>query len=231
MAGLRRVWFLAFLAGVLLAPGCDLGSLLYFVMPDARENAKIKQLACEDGKKDPHVAILTYNTALETRSELIQADRQLTDLLAKRLLELAKENKEKLTIISPRKVEEYKNTHPDWNGQDLHTVGKALAADYLVYLEINKLSLYQPNSRGQFFRGQAEMSITLHDMKHPDENTTPRHFSRSYPSDAQGGAVSVFESDPVAFRERFMNYLVRELALHFSHYPKSSSETMGVEFR
>jgi hypothetical protein len=216
MAALRRAWLLAVLAGVLAgAPGCDLASLLYFVMPEAREEAKIKQLASEDEKKNPHVVILTYNSALETRSDLIQADRQLSDLLAKRLTAMAKENKEKLTIVPQRKVEEYKNTHPGWERQELSAIGKALAADYVVYLEINSLTLRDSQ---QFFRGRANITVNLLDLHDPD-STRQEHFSRVYPSDARSG-VDAFDTNPVAFRQAFMDYLARELSYYFSHYPK-----------
>src|SRR5262249_51638579 len=105
-----RRWFLGLVAGGVWtaggAPGgrggCDLGSLMYFLMPDAKEPAGIKQLAvsAEDKKaKTPRVVILTWS-GLETRAEFVQADRQLADLLGRQLVALAQDNEEKLTVVS-----------------------------------------------------------------------------------------------------------------------------------
>src|SRR5262249_37749707 len=109
----RRLLALVVAGLGLQASGCDLGSMMYFLMEDPRAPATMKALASKDEKKVPRVAILTW-AGLETRSEFIHADRQLSDLLAAQLRDLAEGNQEKLTIVPPRKIEEYKNLHPNW---------------------------------------------------------------------------------------------------------------------
>ena len=59
MAALRRVWLLAVLAGALTGtPGCDLASLLYFVMPEARDASagRVEQAQATAVGTDPDVA-------------------------------------------------------------------------------------------------------------------------------------------------------------------------------
>jgi hypothetical protein len=216
----RRRWLLAVLAGALLAgAGCDLGSLMYFLMPAAREPAKLKQLASEDGKTEPHVAILTY-AGLETRAEFIGADRQLTDLLARHLRALAEENKEKLHVIPLNKVENYKNTHPNWKSQDLAEVGRDLGADYVVYLEINGLELYEQGSGREMFHGHANLTLNLVSVKDPDETFPQQPINCRYPSAARGPEFNDLDTNPVQFRMRFLDHVARELSLYFTHYPK-----------
>src|SRR5882724_11421890 len=170
MRAFDRRWALTLLAGaVVVGSGCDLQTLAYFMMPEAREEAIIKHLASEDPKNDPHVMILTYTNGLETRAEFIQADRQLAELLAGHLRKMAGAEKQKLTIIPQGKVETFKNTHPNWHQMDNYQIGRALGADYVIYLEINSLSLYEKNSFNQFLRGRADITVTLVEVAKPDE--------------------------------------------------------------
>jgi hypothetical protein len=166
------------------------------------------------------VVILTYS-GLETRAEFIQADRQLAELLARRLLALAQENGEKLSLVPARRVEDYKNTHPDWQQLDLHQIGRDLAADYVVYLEINSLSMYEKGGN-QFFRGRANISVNLVDVNNPDEPPAHTSYVDVFPTDARGG-ISVFDADPAQFRESFLGYVAQRLSWYFSRYPKRDS--------
>jgi hypothetical protein len=122
------------LCGAGLLAGCDFPSCMFFLMPEAREPAEYLRLASYDKKKEVRVVLWTYS-ALDMRTEFIQADRLLTELLSKRIHMMSEENGEKLTVVSPRKVEDYKNTHPDWKSLPLEEVGHYFKADYVVSLE------------------------------------------------------------------------------------------------
>jgi hypothetical protein len=225
MAAYARRWLVLVLAGAaVLSGGCDLGSLAYFLMPEPRQPALFKDLASADAKKDPRVVILTY-TALETRAEFIQADRQLAEMLAKQLTEAAKGNQEKLTVVPPRRVEEYKNTHPSWREQDLPQLGKAFDADYVIYLEINKLSLYERGS-SELFRGRASLSVNLIDVRHPDDTPRSDAFWCVYPSGAHG-PVQAFDTQPMQFRQEFLSHVAQRLTRYFARYPKRDSLFVG----
>jgi hypothetical protein len=211
-------------AGVLalagLNAGCDLGSLAYFLSPEQRTPAKMKNLAVEKkSKKDSRVVILTWG-GLEMRSELIHADRQLSDMLAKQLVELAEESDERLTIIPSRKVDDYKNSHPNWREFDQAQIGRHFDADYVIYLEINSLSLYEPQSNGQLFRGRTQMTVSLVDVRHPDDSPQQEAFSATYPSEARGPVPVDLDTNPMAFRQNFLLHVAKTLATYFVHYPK-----------
>jgi hypothetical protein len=215
-----RHWLLGLLLGgaALTGAGCDMATMAYFFMPEAREPAGIKHLASADAKKEPRVVILTDFNNLETRIELIQADRQVAELLGKQLRSMAVESKEKLDIVPQRKIEEYKNNHPDW-ATDPRKVGRDLAADYVVYIEIHSMTLYEKNSLNQWLRGRAEMTLTLVEMNKPDDLPERKELSVAYPSDACG-MVHGFDSNPMQFRQKFLLHLSRQLAWQFSSYPK-----------
>jgi hypothetical protein len=214
-----RAWCLLALAGVVVfSGGCNLGALTYFLSPESLEPAILKQLASTDPKKDTRVVILTY-TGLETRAEFIQADRQLTELLARQMTEMSKGNDEKLTVIPPRKVEAYKNSHPNWREDELEKIGKDLDADYVIYLEINSLSLYERRST-DLFRGRASISINLVDVRHPEDHIPPEQFSCVYPSGARGPVPVGFDVQPMQFRQDFLSNVAQRLARYFVRYPK-----------
>jgi hypothetical protein len=227
---------LAVLAGVVgsalggaLGCGSDMGSMAYFLSPEQRLPAKIKHLASEDKKKTPKVMILTY-TGLETRSEFIHADRQLAEMLAKNLEQMAEESKEKLSVVPARKVEDFKNANPNWREMDLTNIGKKFGADYVVYLEINSMSLYETNSLNQLFRGRANLLVSLIDVSKPDETPAQEPYSCTFPSDARGPVPVGLDTNPIQFRQMFLSHMARQLSWYFSNYPRSERRQIEQVF-
>src|SRR5437588_9060932 len=105
MAAIPRRGFLAILgAAAALSAGCQASTMAYFLFPEAKHEAEMKKIASDD-KKEVRVVILTYTPELEIRPELIQADRQLSEMLAAKLREMCETNNESVAIVNPRKVE------------------------------------------------------------------------------------------------------------------------------
>jgi hypothetical protein len=217
MSGRRRWWW-AGLLGVALCAGCDPGSLMYFLLPEAKEDPELRRLASDDKKKEVKVAILTY-AALPPRAELIQADRQLAELLARELTELFKVNQEKVTVVPPRRVEEYKNTHPSRRGYDPAEVGHHFNADYVIYIEMNQMTLYERGD-GMLLRGRADLLVSILDVNNPDDTPDSRQFTCVYPSESKG-AIDISPETPVMqFRQAFLQYVARRLSYFFAPHPK-----------
>src|SRR5262245_40766164 len=174
MTSLSRRVFLAVTAASLgVGIGCgDMGAMTYFLMPEQRLEAKMKHLPSDDEKKpEPRVAILAWS-GLETRTEFIHVDRELSMLIARQLRELceAAGGKEKLGFVSQLKVEDFKNKNATtWRSMSLDQVGRKLGADYVIYLEINSMSLYEPRSSNTVLRGRANITVSLVDVHQPDE--------------------------------------------------------------
>src|SRR5437588_2119695 len=97
MAARTRRWLLALALGVVATAGagCDPKTMAYFLMPEAKQPAELKQLTSDDKKKKVRVVILTY-MPLETRPEVLQADRELSEMLGKRVQELAEADEKKV---------------------------------------------------------------------------------------------------------------------------------------
>ncbi|MBY0523916.1 MAG: hypothetical protein K2R98_10990 [Gemmataceae bacterium] len=219
MAPSARRWRLVGLLGlaILSTIGCNPLTSLYFlavgldpkVEPDCR-------LASEDKNKEVKVVILTY-CPLEMRQELLGADRELSSLLGQKLLEGTRANKEKITIVSPTKVQHYKDEHPNWQSNGPEVIGKYFRADYVIDLEINTLTLFQARSANQMLRGNAEISITVHDLSKPGEEPIFKdEYACEYPPSRE---VPISDCSPQKFRMQFLTRMATDLSWKFTSHP------------
>src|SRR5262249_42972204 len=161
-------WGVALWLAVALGPGCSTQSL-YFFLPENKDDPALRRLAADDAKKEVRVVVLTYSNNLETRRELIGAERDLTQEVAVKLQESWRTNGENVVIVSPRKVEEFKTANPRWYQADLSDVGRHFKANYVIYLEINRLSLFDKTEMNSVYKGNANISVTLVDVDKPDD--------------------------------------------------------------
>ena len=171
------------LAAVLVGAGCNGPSLLYFLYPgpDPQQDPEFAKLASDDKDKEVKVLILAYSSGVETRPEFLMVDHELTDQLSRLLQQSAKENKKKISVVPPRQVRDFKSRHPDWYAGKLEDVGKHFDADYVIYLEIDSLSLYETGSHNTLYRGRAKIFVTLVDMHQEGYDPARRTFVCEYP--------------------------------------------------
>jgi hypothetical protein len=213
MRAIRRRWFLTTLllaAGV--SAGCgDLGSFLYFLMPEQMVPAEIKALGTTDKKATPSKALILVRNSRNTNFKFFDADRVLAGFLHQELNELCKYNDQQLTLIDPRKVDGFKSTHPRWRELAPAQIGKQFGVDYVIYIELNDLAM---TSAEGTYRGTAEMSVLLIDVKTPDESPPKKNFSCSYPS-----ASNFIVTDTMPeqnFRDKFLTFVAKRLAWYFA---------------
>src|SRR5262245_7107862 len=93
---------------LLLGGGCNpLWLPFLFQNDDPTIKAELYQLYDKEkkGQKEVKVVILTY-TGLQTQTEFLHADREISRLLALNLQKQCSDNKEKVTVINPSRVEE-----------------------------------------------------------------------------------------------------------------------------
>jgi hypothetical protein len=223
MKALRRRTFLFSLWGSILVAGCSFPQSLYFLMPEAKDPAELKRLADESGKKDVKVVLWPY-MSLDPRTEFIQADRHLAVMLAEEIRRLTEENGEKVTVVKPNLVEQYKSRHPNWQALDLTTIGHDFNADYVIQLEIDKLSLYEPNANQQLYRGQTEILVSVVDMKHPDD-VQHKEFNDRYPTEARGD-MTPFDLPPTMFRDKFLEHVAKRLSFYFVEHRRRTKMVM-----
>jgi hypothetical protein len=208
--------------GAILIAGCS-PQALYFILPESKEPAELKRLASED-KKEVKVVLWTY-MSLDPREEFIQADRHLATMLAEEIRKLSEENKDKVTVIKPNLVEQYKNHHDNWKFMDLEQIGRDFQADYVLNLEINSMSLYEPKASNTLYRGQTEILVNLVDMKQPGERLQ-KVFTDRYPSEPHLDSMDV---NPIAFRDQFLRHVAQRLVFYFVDHQKRTRKVMMDE--
>jgi len=220
MAGCIRRWWLSGIALGLLCAGCqsDLGSIAYFFMPEAKEEPALRSVASEDKKVETKVAILIYNR-IDPQPELIQVDRMLADLLAKEITKLAKDNEQKVTVVSPRRIEEYKNTHPSRHGPSPEEIGQRFKVDYVIYLELAQMTLFEAGSAKELLQGRTDIVAKVYDIKHPDDGAECKEFTTVYPSGNIPKNVGP-DMPPTLFRQQFLTGVARQLSYFFMPHPK-----------
>jgi len=215
--------FLLVLGLIALGGGCNPLYLPFFLAGgEPKFPPSYQRLATDNKKQQVRVAILTY-MGIPEGEELFRADRDLARSVAKELLTLCKYNEENVAVIDPFKVEEYTNARPDWHHQhlDLETVGKDLHADYVIYIEINSLAFYQPDTSRTLYQGKANLTLSLVNVRKPNDlSSGPRELTFSYPSESRGGIVPAdSDTPPQVFRQNFFTYIGRQVAWQFTAHP------------
>jgi hypothetical protein len=217
---LRPSLLASILAGVVCGLGCNPLALPSFLAPEPSIPPEMQALTVPDKKGPVNIVIVTYN-GQDLREEFVGVDRQLSDLLARRMKEMSEFSGDKFSFVSLRKVEEYKSSHPRWT-EDLAAVGRDLHADFVLYLEINSMSLYEKGSRGQLFHGEAEISVSLRRVADEDAGTMRKEFHEVYPKTR--GPVPVDEETSLTdFRQQFLTFIATRVGRYFVSHPTSGT--------
>jgi hypothetical protein len=216
MTASARRWRLAgLITAVLVACGCNLISLPYFLLfKDDKHPPDV--LEFKEPKKEIKIVLLPYLDA-EAGAEFIRADRDLAYLLSRKLRLAYQENKDKITLVPPSQVENFKDKHPAWKEMTIKEIGHHFHADYVVNLDLDRLNLYEPNSP-LFFRGRAQVSIQVFEVEKAEEGPIFRkHLAFLYP---KRWAKEMDSSTSVAqFRAEFLDHMVDKLCHCFAAYP------------
>jgi hypothetical protein len=218
MTPLRRWVWLGLGALAVFSSGCNLLSLPFFLMgPDPSVPPSMHKLATDNKDQTVRVAVLVSSN-LPISDQLSRVDRELGARVVKHLSELCKKNKENVEVVPVNIVERYKNKNPDWDHPlDLAQIGKDLKVKYVVYLEINALSLFVPNSNKQFYQGETDIKVTLvNTKKAADDVPEYDECHESYPSTP----ISTFDDpNPLAFRSKFLDHVAEKIAWKFTAHP------------
>ena len=218
MAARWKHWVLFGVLSAIVCTGCNLAAMSYFLFsPDPQEPPGMQPLAIRDSETEVRVVVLTYCQP-EIRPELHNADRELSRGLVHHLREAHKYYKEKVKEIEPAKVDAYKANHPSWNSQDLREIGQHFQADYVIYLEINKLALYEEGSGNTLLRGKAEIATSLIDVTRPDSDPKNKTDVIPYPGESRY-AFDVNDKTPTQFRQEFLDYVAKKISWYFVPRP------------
>jgi hypothetical protein len=212
----RRWAALLVFLGVATA-GCNPITMPYFLLYGFDNGVPAEKPIAND-KKEVKVLILTTGASEWRPMELVGADRELTGLVARHLSDQCKENKERVSIVSGARWQRFKDEHPNWKSLSSEEIGKYFEADYVLDLEIGALTLFEPGSMNQFYRGHAEISISMLDMsKHGDESPFHKEYECDFPRTR--GPVPISDTNPQKFRDEFLNRVARDIAWLFTSHP------------
>ncbi len=217
MASLPRNLTLAalMLVGALTA-GCQLMALPYFFLPGMEPKRPAEcELASKDKDKTVKVLILGQS-ALETRPEFLRVDRDLAQMLSHEMIAGFKKNKEKVVMVANSLVEKYKDDHPNWKEIGAAEIGKYFHADYVVEVEVNQISLYEPGSANTLFRGRCDISLNVVDVLKHDEPKYHEEYSTEFPK--VRGAMDASNGSAAQFKQKFLSVVARELSYRFSSH-------------
>jgi hypothetical protein len=211
------------LLAAILGTGCNMPSFMYFLfnIDEPKVEAKGMSLAVKD--KETKALILVFS-GMEARPEFAGVDRELSGLLTQTLNKRFKDNKEKVTLISPNKVQEYKNNHPDWY-MNPSEVGKSFEVDYVVFLEVESMSLYEKGSGNTLYRGRAEIHIKLFNLNEKDEDPIHKTYRSEYPTSR--GPIPVDDRNQQEFFEDFLTFVAKELSFYFTAHP--TDEDLSID--
>jgi hypothetical protein len=210
----RAVWGLLAVVGTI---GCNpLTTIAFLTHKDVKVPAEAP-LTFKDGpKKDKEEVVVALFISQGTGQsyEFAGAETVLYSDIARVLPEMAKENKQKITVVPLRDVNKFKMKHPQWHLMNPATRGKHLGADFVLDIYVKNMSLYQPGSLNQIYEGHAEVEVQTYDV---DAGPEPKHYyihPYAYPKtprDASAIPASMF-------RKQFLENLAVELCRHHVDY-------------
>ena len=216
----RAVWG-AF--AVVAAAGCNpLTTLAFLTHKDVKVPAEAPLTFAEGPKKGKEEVVVAVfvNQPAGQGLEFPGADAMLASELARRLPEMSKESKQKVAVVPPKDVNKYKMRNPNWRTTEFSKRGKELGADFVLDINLDRMSLFQPGSQNSFYEGRADVSVDVYDVDAgPGEPKHSRPLGVAYPKTGFRDASSMPVS---AFRRLFLENLAVEITrLHVDHRPSS----------
>lgn len=216
----RAVWLT--LAAV-LAIGCNPITTLGFIFHrDTKMPAEyaLRPKEGEKHEKDIDFTVLVLcNQGPTMPFEFAQADRQLAELIGKKLADEAKANKDKITVVPITRVDQFKFANQNWKYMRPTAIGRKLGADCVLDVTLASVNLYQPNSGNRIYEGRAEVQVDVYDVLAKDGNPPKHHYDYLF-ANSRLRMVDASEMPINQFRQAFLDRLAYDLALrHADHKP------------
>jgi hypothetical protein len=214
----RAVWGTL---AVVLTIGCNpLATIAFLTHRDTPISAKHPFFPKDAPKRDREDTIVAVFVSQGTGQsfEFAGAESIVTSELAKKMPELAKENKKKLVVVPPAHVNKFKMNNPRWKDEHPIVWGKKLGADYVLDIHLTQMNMYQPGSGNALYQGRAEVAVQMYDVEaggEPENYVHPFAFPTT-------GFRDATEIPLGAFKKAFLERLAIEIGQYHLDYKPDS---------
>jgi len=186
-ASVRRLILLCgLLAAVATSGGCSSAMARWwaYVVAGGREQ-KVK--AEFEGLSGKTVAVVVY-TDLRTQYEYPDLNLTLSSAICGRL----EKNVKKIKIIPATRVVHYQDQNIYWPEMDKTELGKALGANYVIYVPLEEFATRVPDS-SYLYRGRVACEPSVYDVSKPPREARVKKFDKirvQYPEHEPSGMVN-----------------------------------------
>jgi hypothetical protein len=215
------------LASLAALSGCNPAALAMMLMPFS-DNMEQPRCKLASPREEKTIAVVTWfgNSEMQLYSELVPTADELSEKLVAILRERYKVSREQVKVVPSAQVRVYQNklTSKSWSPVQ---IGKQVKADYVIALEINRLSLHERGSSNMLLRGSTEIAVKVYDVaKQPGEQVIfDEIYNRTYPKDNPidaGGSI-------IGFRSLYLTHVARELSRWFAAYSHDERTIYSME--
>jgi hypothetical protein len=211
----RAVWFT--LAAVFTF-GCNpLATLSFITQSDPVKKADYPLVYTDGPKKGKEVVVAVFvSSAPGIGPVFAGSEGKLASDIAKKLPEMAKEQKQKLVVLDPALVNKFKMNNPNWKLMHASEWGKKLNVDFVLDIHLEKMSLYQPGSLNMYYEGQADVNVDVYDV---DAGPGEPKYNYVHPFKYPHTGMLPTDSVPLnRFKQDYLEHLAAELAMkHVTH--------------
>src|SRR5262249_8250998 len=142
--------------------GCNPFAAFYFVAKMLGADERVPppfEFKVDEGR----IMVVTV-APLDMQIESGHIDHDLNSVITRKLIEgFALERKtKKFQISRADKTAKWQDEHPEWTTMKPGEIGKARNADYVIYVEIESISYFQPGSSRQLLQGKADLQVSVH---------------------------------------------------------------------
>lgn len=181
---MRAILLIAMLAAAACG-GCDaLGYLGYLVAPDLSQKTVEAEFKGLEGKTVAVAVFADPSTQYEFPSVRYELGLVLADALEK--------NVKGLRVVAPARVVKYQDEHPGWEAKPKTELGKALAADYVLYVALVEFATRQPGSM-HLYRGRIKAQAALYESQAPPQSAkvwSAERVEAVYPAESGVGVLA-----------------------------------------
>ena len=106
-------------------------------------------------------------------------------------------------------------------------IGKHFKADYVIWLQIDALSLYKEGSSRMLYQGHANMQVSLYDLSQPDAAPQEKSYVTEWP---RGSERPVEGSNSLPFQQGFLDHIAKDLCRYFDKWDNGDQIDIASPF-